>query len=602
MKSLMRALIVSAGLAACAAPSVAGSDTAVLVAAPVRGARAFATQFNPDATGLNQKNAYLLMYLATVIFPENLAALGADHSQGFIDRLNKDSKDLFGKEYAARLSYLFDSPRFAFISKSTAAGYDPEVMVIDSPTAVFVVFRGTDRDASNKVGTFQYQWNEWLKTDFDGAKIDPGETIPGQVHKGFWFSLRLIRDDILAKVREYNPTGAKKLWITGHSLGAAYTQVFAAYAESKGMQVQGAYAFAAPHVGDQAFVNYLNSKVPKGQLQRFEFVDDPITLLAPYALGYARAGVRNHYDDLSSFTYGAPERLITDDARVFPAVAQAGVSAIHIDWLTLDSFCFHHPQWYLGAAFNQVPAADRKALPSPVPFGVMTASSEACNELVVARAHSSDPAHILMDTGEQIARGTLKAINAASAEIKQTIDDSTKRAGEAVSDAADTIAFNADSLLKNAVGTAVTEGTYYLRCLKGGKYLEVSSACMGEDGCKVDLNALGSPTNNKFHIVREAPYYRIEVGDKVLDADADTLLDKSTVIQTWTRNMVPGFNQNQKWLFYKVGKSMFLIVNAANMKVLDADDKDVNKNGGHVKLYHGISNDPTQVWILEKAK
>jgi hypothetical protein len=126
---------------------------------------------------------------------------------------------------------------------------------------------------------------------------------------------------------------------------------------------------------------------------------------------------------------------------------------------------------------------------------------------------------------------------------------------------------------------------------------------MGEDGCAIRLNDLGSSkTNNKFRIVREAPYYRVEIADKVLDADADDLFDRSTPIQTWSRDMIPGANQNQKWLFYKIRANMYLIVCAANMKVLDADNKDVNKNGGHVKLYHGISNDATQVWLLEKAK
>jgi hypothetical protein len=456
--------------------------------------------------------------------------------------------------------------------------------------------------ATYKPGSFEYEWGEWLKTDFDGAKVDPGEKIAGQIHKGFWFSLRLVRDDILNKVKEFNPKGTKKVWITGHSLGAAYTQAFAAYAESKGVQVQGAYAFAAPHVGDKAFVDYVNAKLPKGHLQRFDFVDDPITVLAPYLMGYARAGVRNYYNDLSTFTYDAPERPITDDARVFPAIAQVAASAVHLDVQSLDSFCFHYPQWYLNAAFNQVAKSERRALPSPVVFGPVTADSQPCSEMIIARAHTGDPGHILLDTGEQIAKNTLKAISTTAAEVKEVIDDSTKRAGEAVSDAADTISFNADNLLKNAIGTAVAEGTYYIRCLKGGKYLTVDSTCMGEDGCKLELHSLGNPINNKFKVVREAPYYRIEIGDKVVDADADTLADKTTEVQSWTRDMVPGFNLNQKWLFYKVGKSMYLIVSGANMKVLDANDKDVNKNGGRVKLYHGITNDPTQVWILEKAK
>lgn len=570
-----------------------------------RGYQAFAKEFDPNAVGLNQINAYLLTYLAAAVFPENLARLGTDHSAAYIEHLHQDRKDFFGKEFAARLTYLFDSPRFHFISPPpNPDGYDPEAMIIDTPTAVFVVFRGTDRVATAKPGSFTYEWGEWLSTDFDPMLVDPGETIAGKVHKGMWFSLRLVRDDILSKVKEFNPKGTKKLWITGHSLGAAFTELFTAYAESKGVQVQGAYAIAAPHVGDQAFVTYLNGKVKRGQLQRFEFVDDPITLLAPYALGYQRAGVRNHYDDLSSFTYDAPERAITDDARVFPAIEQVATQqALHIPLQTLDGVCFHYPEWYLNASFNQVAQTERGALPSPRPFGLPDSSSAACDAMLIARAHFTDPGHIILDTGEQIARNSIHAINTAAADIHEVIADSAKKTGEAASEAADTISFNADNMLKNAVGTAVDEGTYYIRCLKGGKYLEVDSSCMGEDGCAIRLNDLGSSkTNNKFRILREAPYYRVEIADKVLDADADDLFDRTTPVQTWTRDMIPGANQNQKWLFYKVRANMYLIVSAANMKVLDADDKDVNKNGGHVKLYHGISNDATQVWLLEKAK
>ena len=36
-------------------------------------------------------------------------------------------------------------------------------------------------------------------------------------------------------------------------------------------------------------------------------------------------------------------------------------------------------------------------------------------------------------------------------------------------------------------------------------------------------------------------------------------------------------------------------------KVIDADDKDTGKNGGHIKQYNGRDNDPTQVWIVERA-
>jgi pimeloyl-ACP methyl ester carboxylesterase len=597
-----------------AAKTAAASGTTAK-ASTKRGALAFKSEFNPNAVGLNQKNAYLLMYIANAIYPEQIQRLGDDQSEATFIKLNQNKNNIFEGVYRDRLSYLFESPSFKYISNTNNPdGYDPEVMVIDSSNAVFVVFRGTDRVGSAKPDSFRWSAGEWLDTDFDLAMIDPGEKIPGKVHKGFWFSLRLVRDDILSTIHKFNPDGKKKVWVTGHSLGAAYTQVFAAYAESKGVQIQGVYAFAAPHVGNREFVNYLNSKVPNGRLQRFDFVDDPITLLGPYALGFERAGVRNWYSDLTSLSYAAPERNILDDARVFPSIAQAGAEAatgsLHIDWLSLDTFCYHHTEWYLRSAYNQVAKSERGDLPAPFPFALPTPTTSVCNCAAIARAHTSDLGKVFLETGEQIVQGAMKAIETGVTAVGMVIEDSAKKAAEAgqavekaAEQAAQTISYNADQLLKNATGSAIAEGTYFIRCLQDGKYLDVSGSCFGEDGCKTQLWSLGkSASNNKFRIVREAPYYRIEIGDKVLDADAEDLFDNGCRVQTWSRNMVPGINQNQKWLFYKVRGNMYLIVNAANLKVLDANNKETNQNGGHVKLWRAISNDPTQVWLLEKAK
>src|SRR6185295_16728342 len=108
---------------------------------------------------------------------------------------------------------------------------------------------------------------------------------------------------------------------------------------------------------------------------------------------------------------------ITDDARILPSAIQAGASALHVPVQSLDSFCFHHPGWYVTAAFNQVARSDRAALPSPRAFGIPNASTEACNAMVVARAHFSDPGKMLTETGKELVQDGLEAIKTGAGEV-----------------------------------------------------------------------------------------------------------------------------------------------------------------------------------------
>lgn len=303
------------------------------VTAFAQGAGAFTTAFNAEASGYDSTNAYLLSYLATIIYPEHLARLDGKHNNtGYISNLHRNSNAFFEKEFARLTRPLFSEPiapttarsglrtgsktvpvltdsypQYRFVADSKPAGYDPEAMVIATEKALFVVFRGTDRVASNPTGSLQYEWNEWLLVDFDFRFVSPDSGLRGRVHAGFWSSLLDIREGLLDALNELDPGKGKKLWITGHSLGAAHAQLFAAYVAQRGRTAQGVYVYAAPHVGDQIFVADLEA-LYGGRLQRFDFVADPVTMVPPYTAGYERAGIRNYHDDLDSLQRNAPER------------------------------------------------------------------------------------------------------------------------------------------------------------------------------------------------------------------------------------------------------------------------------------------------------
>ncbi|WP_319405521.1 lipase family protein [uncultured Desulfosarcina sp.] len=92
-----------------------------------------------------------------------------------------------------------------------------------------------------------------LKTDIDIrlSQWDQG----GRVHSGFKAALDEVWDELQPAIDKLQAQGLK-IWITGHSLGAALATLAADRLED----VQGLYTFGSPRVGDQAFKDRFRSK------------------------------------------------------------------------------------------------------------------------------------------------------------------------------------------------------------------------------------------------------------------------------------------------------------------------------------------------------
>jgi hypothetical protein len=554
------------------------------------GTNAFHTVFDRDATGRHDGNAYLLMYLSSAIYPEMLDRLTRRDLND--DKLNRDPA-LFEKEYEALTRHLFfdthapigatnREPAYEFITSTEPGGYDPEAMVIDTHDVIYVVFRGTDRVASAKDDS-GYQWNEWLKTDFDFLGMEPGEGLRGKVHAGFWKSLLKIRNRLTDRVIQLGGRDHKKVWITGHSLGAGQAQLFGAWlAISKAVPVQGVYAFAAPQVGDKQFVNDMNAAFWKHKMQCFEFVDDPVTMLALYIAGYERGGVRCYYDDVDSYTFEAKERPFTDAGKILPSILGVALNglegAIHKGRkvrfnLAGSEFCYHYQAWYVQAAFKQLNRVQRSKCPPAL--GIPSKAESPCSLLVVARGKSNKPedqAAEIVDAGAQV-----------------------------VEDVIERVAYNVKSLLDNATGSAIAEGTYTIRCNKGGRALQWKGPI--DDGSPVELHEANGKSAQKWTVKRDgAVGYTISSGGRFLDVAAEDLFDNGAKIQMWAANLPFGCHApNQHWLFYKVGKDRYLLINLGSTKALDAVNKDTGKNGGRVQQWQPGSDDQSMVWIVEKA-
>jgi hypothetical protein len=460
---------------------------------------AFSTGFNPSASRYDAKNAYLLAYLSTVIYPEYLALRnGKGKDNDYIRDLNRNANHYFSKEFEKVLKAEFVGSdgalaNFSFITTPTSDpdGYDAEAMVVSNKDTVFITLRGTDSQARQK-GVF-YDAGEWLNTNFNFQAVDPG--LGGnkriQVHGGMWSSLRTIRAEIESQAKAGVAAG-KKVWITGHSLGAGQAQLLAAWLSDQKVPVQGVYVYAAPQVGNQDWADFVDRQLPNGRLLRFDFATDPVTMLGPWVLGYRRAGQRMHYEDITGVHRDASEPNALEEGavaveagiNVVGAVAGGAVDGmikslpVKVEMQGNSHFCYHHQGWYVQSTWRSLGREGQNGLPRPF-VDLPNARDFLCTDQVVERGLDKNYGH----------------------EFEA-----------AVGEALENLAFNAREIMENVTGLAIPEGKYTIRANKGGKYLDISGRCMGEDGCPAQLWDLGkSEKNNIFRIQKEGLSYRITV-------------------------------------------------------------------------------------------
>ncbi len=557
----------------------------------------FTTKFNPIAPSKDNINAYLLCYLSTMIYPdylliENNGSVPIDNNAS--NNLHTDT-GLFMNAFKSKTTELFRNPKYCFINKSNTDGYDPEAMVISTARDIYVVFRGTDRVGANEINSLSYEWAEWIKTDFDVVqKTDP--LLPNndiKAHGGMIKSLKSNNffTQLLDSIRSFG-VSTKKLWITGHSLGGGQAQIFAMMLAKQNIVANGLYTYASPNPGNISFAQKMNA-LYTNKFQRFEFAKDPVTaltgLLAPF---YTPAGKRVYYDDVNDpVIFGAPERSLANNlavvAETIPGFFSANVEQIVnssqykivISGMVSNSnFCFHHPTWYLNAAYNQLTNAEKNGL--PLPLGVPNTVCVACNNLAVNRGKNS--------------------------QLKSTAEIASETA-EDIGEFLGAIVTETDAVLKNTNHTMIAPGTYNFRCLKGGKYLAIKGSCNLEDNCTFGLYASSAGSTNylnaqnyKFVVEPNLIGYAIKQygTQKVLDIAMGKIFDNGTLAKTWDLNKIPP-TPNQAWIFYKIGNTNnYFIKNMQSQKYLAANRNRVNEDGCEVVQWDKGTTDQ-YIWVLE---
>jgi len=143
------------------------------------------------------------------------------------------------------------------------------------------------------------QVTEWQDIVADiRFKLVPSSSGIGKVHKGFKASVDNVWDDIVKLFKKY-PN--RRVYLTGHSLGAAMATLMAARCHrTEGMPNPVLYTFGSPRVGDLTYIRLLNSL----NIEHYRFVNNTDIVTRNPIFPYKHHGKLmyfDHYGDVRTF-------------------------------------------------------------------------------------------------------------------------------------------------------------------------------------------------------------------------------------------------------------------------------------------------------------
>ena len=193
--------------------------------------------FHYNATSFNLINAWWLSEISSLVYA------GEDFVRSRLKKAGLPEVKLF--ENQSTQCFVANNDKFAIVAfRGTEVWHDKEEFDLKNVIA----------DLKTDVDIFLTNWPNG-----------------GKVHRGFKEALEEVWSNLLPYIRRLRDKGCK-IWITGHSLGAALATLCAARYGS----AQGVYTFGSPRVGNKAFK--INFKV---KIYRFVNNHDIVARVPP---------------------------------------------------------------------------------------------------------------------------------------------------------------------------------------------------------------------------------------------------------------------------------------------------------------------------------
>ncbi len=166
---------------------------------------------------------------------------------------------------------------------------DTQLAILEDPAQqlAIIVMRGSDSEqdwnTNIQFGQDSYDWSSQEKKEYREQMKEVTQIVaeeknliypepyaaksdnPVRMHRGFTEAYLSVRDDVHRYIKEsLQKGGAKRYRITGHSLGGAVATLCAVDLQYNfGQQITlEAYTFGSPRVGNQAFVDSYNRRMP----------------------------------------------------------------------------------------------------------------------------------------------------------------------------------------------------------------------------------------------------------------------------------------------------------------------------------------------------
>ena len=187
-------------------------------------------------------------------------------AQAFCDKGTFLTKEWYNSTAGFQATYVTDDKEY------DATGY---VGYLPSEESIYVVYRGSEG------------WQNWMANlEFT---MRPYTSFHDQcedckVHKGFYNALLADFDAVEEAVKSLvTQFPSYKVKTTGHSLGAALSQLAALELVARGVQVHSTYNFGQPRTGNAALASFATPLVPTFREVHYR---DPVPHVPPEIFGY----------------------------------------------------------------------------------------------------------------------------------------------------------------------------------------------------------------------------------------------------------------------------------------------------------------------------